>query len=75
MSMLQEKLAPIVISVYTRPDHFKKCILSLKENDLACESELFIYSDVALSLIDIEGFKRVTLINRDNNCDSDRRFK
>ena len=55
MSMLPEKLAPIVISIYTRLDHFKKCILSLQENDLACESELFIYSDAASSLLDIEG--------------------
>lgn len=80
MSILPEKLAPIVISVYTRLDHFKKCILSLQENDLACESELFIYSDAASSPLDVEsvakvrdfsrsivGFKRVTLINRDKN--------
>jgi hypothetical protein len=80
MGVSQEKLAPIVISVYTRLDHFKKCILSLQENELSCESELFIYSDAASSSIDIEGvdkvrnfsknikgFKKITLIKREKN--------
>ena len=59
MDVLQEKLAPIVVSVYTRLDHFKKCILALQENEMSCESDLFIYSDAASSSIDIEGVDKV----------------
>ena len=80
MGMFKNQLAPIAIPVYTRIDHFKKCILALQENEMSCESDLFIYSDAASSSIDIEGvdkvrnfsqniegFKTVTLINREIN--------
>lgn len=38
-------LAPIVLFVYNRPWHTGQCLESLMNNDLSCESELFIYAD------------------------------
>lgn len=40
-------LAPIVVFVYNRLDHTKRLIDSLKKNELAKESKLYIYSDAA----------------------------
>ena len=34
--------APIIISVYDRLDHLKKCIKSLQQNELARYSDLFV---------------------------------
>ena len=73
-------LAPIVLFVYNRPWHTQQTIEALQKNELAKESELFIYSDAAKNdnaqksvdevreYIDyIEGFKKVTIIKREKN--------
>ena len=39
------QLAPIVLFTYNRPWHTKQTIEALLKNELAGESELFIYSD------------------------------
>jgi len=39
--------APIILFVYNRPDHTLKTLSALKDNDLADQSELYIYSDGA----------------------------
>lgn len=46
------KLAPIVIFSYDRPDHLKKTLEALAKNNLAKESELFIYCDGAKRIED-----------------------
>ncbi len=74
------KLAPIILFVYNRKDHTEKTIEALKKNDLAGESELFIYSDAAKNAANfdaveevreyiktVNGFKSVTIIERENN--------
>lgn len=74
-------LAPIILFVYNRPEHTKQTIESLKNNSLACQSELFIYSDASknkdadnsVSLVreyidNIDGFKNITIIKRKKNC-------
>ncbi len=38
-------LAPIILFVYNRPLHTRKCLDALQKNELANESELFIYAD------------------------------
>ena len=38
-------LAPIILFVYNRPEHTKKTLESLKINELASDSLLFIFSD------------------------------
>jgi hypothetical protein len=44
---LDNQLAPIVLFVYNRLDHTKQTVEALQKNELASESELFIYSDAA----------------------------
>lgn len=74
------KKAPIAIFAYNRPAHFMKTIDALLKNELADESELFIFSDGPRSNEDrhsieqvrknarrIKGFKKVTLIERKIN--------
>jgi hypothetical protein len=38
-------LAPIILFVYSRPEHTRKTLENLRLNDLSGQSELFIYSD------------------------------
>lgn len=72
--------APILLFVYNRLEHTKQCLFSLQQNVLAKESELFIYSDAAKHpeeenkveevrkfIHSIEGFKSITIIERDTN--------
>jgi len=74
------KLAPIGMSVYTRIDHFRRCVEALKLNTLAGESDFYIYSDAAGKQEDeqlvrevreyahsISGFKSVTVTERETN--------
>ncbi len=73
-------LSPIVLFVYNRPWHTRQTIEALKKNELASDSELFIYSDapkndaVIASVREvreyiraIDGFKKVTIIERERN--------
>ena len=73
-------LSPILLFVYNRPAHTRRCIESLSRNSLAVESELFIYADGAKDqtvadeveevrqyIRSIQGFKKVTLIERNEN--------
>lgn len=41
------RLAPIVLFVYNRPDHTRLCLEYLERNELAAESELYIFADGA----------------------------
>ena len=74
-------LAPILLFVYNRPEHVKRTLAALKQNILAKESELFIYSDAARSPQDeasvaevrkiirtaLPFFKQVNIIERVTN--------
>lgn len=72
--------APILLFVYNRPEHTRRCIESLTRNSLATDSALYIYADGAKeatqqSAVDevrsylhtISGFKTVHLIEREEN--------
>lgn len=74
------ELSPVVLFVYNRPWHTKQTVEALQKNELAYESELFIYSDEAKNedarksvaevreYIDkVDGFKQVTVIKREQN--------
>ncbi len=74
------QLSPIVLFVFNRLWHTKQTIEALQKNDLAAESELFIYSDgskvgkneVAVNEVrsyamSITGFKTITIIKREKN--------
>jgi 2-polyprenyl-3-methyl-5-hydroxy-6-metoxy-1,4-benzoquinol methylase len=73
-------LAPIVLFTYNRPWHTQQTIEALQKNELAKESELFIYSDGAKNdeavekvnevreyINKIVGFKKITIKQRDKN--------
>ncbi|MEN6292732.1 MAG: hypothetical protein ABFD07_12055, partial [Methanobacterium sp.] len=73
-------LAPIVLFVYNRLWHTRQTVEALQKNELVADSELFIFSDAPKneSAIDnvtdvreycntITGFKKITIIERDNN--------
>jgi len=73
-------LAPIVLFVYNRPWHTRQTIESLQKNELASESELFIFSDGSKNDNDIDkvkqvrdyiktidGFKKINIIEREKN--------
>ena len=70
-----QNLAPIALFVYNRPKHTERTVKFLKQNDLAADSRLFIFSDGAKSDADtdkvaevrefikkIDGFKSVEII-------------
>ena len=73
-------LAPVVIFTYNRPWHTQQTLEALQKNQLANESELFIYSDAPKNNDDVEnvisvrkyiktldGFKKIKIIERDEN--------
>lgn len=78
--MKNQNYAPIVLFVYNRPLHTRQTIEALQRNDLAKESDLIVYSDaqkmeahaaavndVRQYVREIDGFKSVTVIERETN--------
>ena len=74
------KLAPILLFVYNRPLHVKRSIESLLANELAKDSELYIFSDAAKDetaqadvdevrkiIHSIDGFKQIHFVEREKN--------
>ncbi|RYG35332.1 MAG: glycosyltransferase [Chitinophagaceae bacterium] len=75
-----QKLAPIALFVYNRPDHTERTLTFLKRNELAIDSRLFIFSDGPKALDDaekvaevreliknVDGFKSVEIIQQREN--------
>jgi hypothetical protein len=73
-------LAPIVLFTYKRLDTLKLTVEAIKNNDLAAESDLYVYSDAAKCLEDqeaishvrayiqsIDGFKTITIYESKSN--------
>ncbi len=74
------QLAPIALFVYNRPEHTRRTVESLRANTLACQSDLFVFSDAAKKesataaveavrkfIRTIDGFNSVTIIERERN--------
>ncbi len=72
--------APIALFVYNRPDHTRRTVDALRQNKLAGESDLIVFSDAPKSeeqagkvgevreyIRTIGGFKSLTIIERDKN--------
>jgi len=73
-------LSPIVLFVYNRPWHTCQTVEALQKNELAKESELFIFSDGVKDDDDVDkvkqvreyiktigGFKKITITEREKN--------
>ena len=73
-------LSPITLFVYNRLDHTRQTVEALQKNELAKQSELFIYSDAPKNetaqqkvnevreyIKSVDGFKKITIIERDKN--------
>jgi hypothetical protein len=80
INQTMQKLAPIALFVYNRPDHMRRTLSFLQKNELAADSRLFIYSDGAKTEADsvrveqirqqakqVTGFKSVKLVERKDN--------
>ena len=74
------KLAPIVVFTYNRPNHTQRTVESLLKNPLANKSDLIIFSDAAPTpsqrqavdevrsyLTELTGFRSIKVIHRDKN--------
>ena len=74
-------LAPIALFVYKRLAHTRQTVDALRANDLAAESDLFVFSDAAKTEADsrvvaevreyvnsLSGFKSVHVSEKENNC-------
>lgn len=74
------KLAPIALFVYNRPEHTRQTVEALLKNELASESDLFIFSDaekkfdaaaavkeVREYIKTITGFKSISIVERNRN--------
>ena len=74
------QLAPIALFVYNRAEHTRRTVESLRKNELAHRSDLFVFADGAKSqaaaaaiqevrrfVRSIEGFRSVTIIERERN--------
>lgn len=72
------RISLVVLFVYNRPEHTRKCLRALADNHHSKDSELIIYSDGAKHESDvsqvmavreviqgIEGFRTVKIITRD----------
>ncbi len=75
-----QNFAPIALFVYNRPRHTERTLKFLKQNELASESRLFIFSDGYKSAADrdgvlevrellksIDGFKSIEIIEKKEN--------
>lgn len=77
-------LAPVILFVYNRPRHTQQTVEALQKNELATESELFIFADgpkinateeqkekirqVREYIHKIDGFKSITICEKETNC-------
>jgi len=72
--------APILLLAYNRLAHIQRCVTSLLANELAHESDLFIYADAAATdaessdvsqvrnyIHTIAGFRSVNIVERESN--------
>lgn len=72
--------APITLFVYNRPKHTRRTVEALQKNTLAADSDLIIFSDAQKSesqtddvrmvrqyIRQVDGFKSVTIVERETN--------
>lgn len=78
--MEKRQIAPVILFTYNRPEHTRNTIKALAANELADETDLYVFSDAAKKEADagkvqeirdyvntVTGFKQVTLVARKEN--------
>lgn len=74
------KIAPVALFVFNRPEHTRRTVEALLKNELAGESDLFIFSDAPKApesaeavrevreyIRTITGFRTISIVERDRN--------
>jgi hypothetical protein len=77
---LEQSPAPIALFVYNRPEHTRRTVETLRANDLAPQSNLYVFADAAKNesapaaveavrkfIRSIDGFNSVSIIERERN--------
>jgi len=77
---MSEPLAPVALFVFNRPDHTERTLAALKQNELASETDLVIFSDApkretqAAAVAEVRkvingasGFRSLEIIEREKN--------
>ena len=77
---IRNTVSPILLFVFARPEHTKRTLDALAMNELAGESDLIVYSDAARNekeavfvnqvreiVLNAQGFRTVTVIERQSN--------
>jgi hypothetical protein len=80
LGTLSGQIAPVALFVYNRPEHTRRTVEALRANDLAHESNLYVFADGAKNepasaaveavrkfIRTIDGFRSVTIFERDQN--------
>lgn len=62
--IIQEELAPVVLFVYNRPDHTRKTLYALTDNELAGKTQLYIFSDGPKIDADSETLQKIELVRK-----------
>lgn len=78
--MMKDNLSPVVLFVFSRPDHTRRTLDALRANTLASQTDLIVYADAARTeqenrrveevrgiVKSISGFRSVTVIERSEN--------
>lgn len=55
-------LAPVILFTYNRPEHTKRTIEALAANELAAETDLYVFSDAAKKKMQIKEKCRKSVI-------------
>ena len=62
--IIQEELAPVVLFVYNRPDHTRKTLYALTNNELAVQTQLYIFSDGPKGDADSETLHKIEQVRK-----------
>ena len=78
--MAEKKTAPVILFTYNRPEHTRRTIEALAKNELAQDTELFVFSDAAKKEADRGKVQEIRDYvaqaggqKRDRGCDGDHR--
>ena len=63
-NIIQKEFAPVLLFVYNRPDHTRKTLYALTNNELAHQTQLYIFSDGPKSDADSETCQKIEQVRK-----------